>query len=190
LWNEKLVDHVQITVAESIGIEGRGRYFDEAGIMRDMIQNHLLQVLTLVAMEPPVSTDADSIRDEKVKVLRAIRSMTAEEVRTRTVRGQYAAGFVNGRDVPGYCEEPDVAEDSTTETYAAIQLTVDSWRWAGTPFFLRAGKRMTRRVTEVAIHFRSPPRLLYRGTGIRPVRGNVLLLRIQPDEGIALRFAS
>ncbi|MBK8980492.1 MAG: glucose-6-phosphate dehydrogenase [Planctomycetes bacterium] len=190
LWNHKYVDHVQITVAESLGLEGRGGYFESAGILRDMIQNHLLQVLTLVAMEPPVASDGDSIRDEKVKVLRAIRSLTPEKVADRTVRGQYARGFVKGEEVPGYQQEPDVAPDSTTETYAAIRLHVDTWRWAGTPFFLRSGKRLARRVTEVAIHFERPPHLLYGDIDRNRLDQNVLLLRIQPDEGVSLRFGS
>jgi glucose-6-phosphate 1-dehydrogenase len=190
LWNEKYIDHVQITVAESIGVEGRGGYFEEAGIIRDMIQNHLLQVMTLVAMEPPVSSDANAIRDEKVKVLRSIRSMTPEQVRTRTVRGRYQSGYVSGQDVRGYLDEADVAPDSTTETYAAVKLYVDSWRWAGTPFFLRAGKRLARRVTEIAIHFKRPPHLLYGGVHRKHLHENVLLLRIQPDEGVSLRFGA
>lgn len=190
LWNEKFIDHVQITVAESIGIEGRGKYFEESGIIRDMIQNHLLQVMTLVAMEPPVSSDANSIRDEKVKVLRAVRSLSPELVAQRTVRGQYARGFVQGREVFGYREEPDVAPESRTETYAAIRLQIDNWRWANTPFFLRAGKRLARRVTEVAIHFKRPPHLLYGNVHRRNLESNVLLIRVQPDEGISLRFGA
>lgn len=190
LWNEKYIDHVQITVAESIGVGGRGGYFEEAGIIRDMIQNHLLQVMTLVAMEPPVSSDANAIRDEKVKVLRAIRSMSPSQVRERTVRGQYGRGFVQGQERNGYLDEEDVAPDSRTETYAAVKLYVDSWRWAGTPFILRAGKRLARRVTEVAIHFRRPPHLLYGGLHRKHLHENVLLLRIQPDEGVSLRFGA
>ena len=190
LWNEKYVDHVQITVAESIGIEGRGAYYEEAGIVRDMIQNHLLQVLSLVAMEPPAYPDADAVRDEKVKVLRAIRSLSPELVRDRTVRGQYVRDFVAGVEAPGYREEDGVAEDSTTETYAAMRLDVDNWRWAGTPFFLRAGKRLARRATEIAIHFKRPPHVLYGGLHGIDLQQNILLLRIQPDEGISLRFGS
>ncbi|MFO1054134.1 MAG: glucose-6-phosphate dehydrogenase [Planctomycetota bacterium] len=190
LWNEKFIDHVQITVAESIGIEGRGGYFEESGIIRDMIQNHLLQVMTLVAMEPPASSDANAIRDEKVKVLRAIRSLSPEAVEQRTVRGQYTGGFVQGRDVVGYREEKDVAKESRTETYAAVRLHIDNWRWAGTPFFLRAGKRLARRVTEIAIHFKRPPHLLYGNVHRKHLHENVLLIRIQPDEGISLRFGA
>ncbi|MGE0142513.1 MAG: glucose-6-phosphate dehydrogenase [Planctomycetota bacterium] len=190
LWNEKFVDHVQITVAESIGIGDRGKYFEEAGIIRDMIQNHLLQVMTLVAMEPPVSSDANAIRDEKVKVLRAIRSLTPELAAQRTIRGQYTGGYVNGREATAYRAERDVAPDSATETYAAIRLHIDNWRWAGTPFFLRAGKRLARRVTEIAIHFKRPPYLLYGNIRRRDLHENVLLIRVQPDEGISLRFGA
>ena len=190
LWNEKFVDHVQITVAESIGVEGRGAYFEEAGIIRDMIQNHLLQVLTLVAMEPPVSLAADDVRDEKVKVLRAIRSFSPDQAVLNTVRGQYSREFVSGVEVPGYREEPGVNPESRTETYAAVRVQVENWRWAGTPFFLRAGKRLPRRVTEIAIFFKKPPHMLFDSLGTRTLDPNVLLLRIQPDEGVSLRFGS
>jgi glucose-6-phosphate 1-dehydrogenase len=187
LWNEKYIDHVQITVAESIGVGSRGAYFEESGIIRDMIQNHLLQVLTLVAMEPPIALTATAVRDEKVKVLKAIRSFKPEEVQVATVRGQYTAAPFAGEDVPGYVEEEGVPKDSRTETFAAVRLQVNNWRWAGTPFFLRSGKRLPRRATEVAIHFKRPPLTLFAKGGVQP---NVLLLRIQPDEGITLRFGS
>ncbi len=187
LWNEKYIDHVQLTVAESIGVEGRGAYFEEAGIIRDMIQNHLLQVLTLVAMEPPVDLSADAVRDEKVKVLRAIESFSKQEVADNTVRGQYVSDYVGGQEVPGYLQETGVAEASLTETFAAVRLRVGNWRWANTPFFLRSGKRLPRRVTEVAIHFKRPPHHLFAGNRLDP---NVLLLRVQPDEGISIRFGS
>jgi glucose-6-phosphate 1-dehydrogenase len=190
LWNEKYVDHVQITVAEAIGVEGRGAYFEEAGIVRDMIQNHLLQVLTLVAMEPPVALQADAVRDEKVKVLRAIEAFAPEEVPVATVRGQYRRAFVAGVEVPGYREEPGVAKASQTETYAAVRLRVGNWRWASTPFYLRAGKRLARRVTEVAILFKRPPHHLFRKADGEAVDRNVLILRIQPDEGISVGFGS
>ncbi len=188
LWNEKFVDHVQITVAESIGVGSRGGYFEESGIIRDMIQNHLMQVLTLVAMEPPAAMSADAVRDEKVKVLKAIRSFAPETVEQATVRAQYTKGPFAGETVKGYREEEGVAKDSLTETYAAVRLHVDNWRWARTPFFLRSGKRLPRRVTEVAIHFKQPPHLLFEGG--KPLQPNVLLLRIQPDEGVALRFGA
>jgi glucose-6-phosphate 1-dehydrogenase len=188
LWNEKFVDHVQITVAESIGVGSRGGYFEESGIIRDMIQNHLMQVMTLVAMEPPAALTADAVRDEKVKVLKAIRSFRPEEVDHATVRAQYTAGAFAGEDVKGYRQETGVPEDSVTETYAAVRLFVDNWRWSRTPFFLRSGKRLPRRVTEVAIQFKQPPHLLFEGG--KPLQPNMLLLRIQPDEGVALRFGA
>jgi len=188
LWNEKFVDHVQITVAESIGVGTRGGYFEESGIIRDMIQNHLMQVLTLVAMEPPAALTADAVRDEKVKVLKAIRSFRPEEVGQATMRAQYTHGFFEGEEVNGYREEHGVAADSRTETYAAVRLQVENWRWSQTPFYLRAGKRLPRRVTEVAIQFKQPPHLLFEGG--KPLQPNVLLLRIQPDEGVALRFGA
>jgi glucose-6-phosphate 1-dehydrogenase len=189
LWNEQFVDHVQITVAESIGVGTRGAYFEEAGIVRDMIQSHILQVLTLVAMEPPVSLDADAVRDEKVKVLRAIRDYDVDDVARALVCGQYQGGSMAGEDVRGYLEEDGVAKASRTETYAAMRLEIGNWRWGRTPFFLRSGKRMTRRVTEVAIRFKKPPHHLFERGG-RAADPNTLLLRIQPDEGISLRFGS
>jgi glucose-6-phosphate 1-dehydrogenase len=188
LWNEKFVDHVQITVAESIGVGSRGGYFEESGIIRDMIQNHLMQVLTLVAMEPPAALTADAVRDEKVKVLKAIRSFRPEEVDVATVRAQYTRGSFAGEDCKGYREEEGVGKESVTETYAAVRMQVNTWRWANTPFILRSGKRLPRRVTEVAIHFKQPPHLLFEGG--KPLLPNVLLLRIQPDEGVALRFGA
>ncbi|MCA8955263.1 MAG: glucose-6-phosphate dehydrogenase [Planctomycetes bacterium] len=187
LWNGNFIDHVQITVAESIGVEGRGAYFEEAGVLRDMIQNHLLQVLTLVAMEPPVSLASNHVRDEKVKVLHAIRSFAPHEVAENTVRGRYTKDFVGGVEVPGYLDEPGVSSDSNTETYAAVRLEIHNWRWGGTPFFLRSGKRLPRRVSEIAIHFKRPPHHLFANNDLSP---NILLLRIQPDEGISLRFGS
>jgi glucose-6-phosphate 1-dehydrogenase len=188
LWNEKFVDHVQITVAESIGVGSRGGYFEESGIIRDMIQNHLMQVLSLVAMEPPAALSADAVRDEKVKVLKSIRSFRPEDVARATVRAQYARSSFGGEVVPGYTEEEGVPAGSNTETYAAVRLQIENWRWSGTPFFLRAGKRLPRRVTEVAIQFKQPPHLLFEGG--KPPHPNVLLLRIQPDEGVALRFGA
>jgi glucose-6-phosphate 1-dehydrogenase len=188
LWNEKFVDHVQITVAESIGVGSRGGYFEESGIIRDMIQNHLMQVLTLVAMEPPTSLTADAVRDEKVKVLKAIRSFRPDEVDAATVRAQYTRGSFGGEEVKGYRDEEGVPAESVTETYAAVRLHVDNWRWARTPFFLRSGKRLPRRVTEVAITFKQPPLSLFDGGKWQTP--NVLLLRIQPDEGVALRFGA
>jgi glucose-6-phosphate 1-dehydrogenase len=176
LWNHKYVDHVQITVAEKIGLEGRGDYFDEAGIARDIIQNHALQILSLVAMEPPASLDADAVRDEKVKAVRSIRPIRPEDVGKCTVRGQYA----------GYRSEEGVRPDSTTESYAALRFHLDNWRWGGTPFYVRAGKCMPKRVTEVAVQFRSIPQVLFARMNREEVRPNLLVIRIQPDEGIHL----
>jgi glucose-6-phosphate 1-dehydrogenase len=184
LWNHKYIDHVQLTVAESIGVEGRGGYYEEAGTTRDMVQNHMFQLLCLTAMEPPVSLVADAIRDEKVKVLQALRPVPPEEVASSTVRAQYDGGVVGGEKVPGYLDEPDVAADSRTETYVALRMFVDNWRWAGVPFYLRAGKRMTKRVTEVALRFRAVPHHLFEQHSVP----NTLALRIQPDEGITLKF--
>ena len=187
LWNQNYIDHVQITVAESIGVGSRGSYFEESGITRDMIQNHLLQVLTLVAMEPPVSLAANAVRDEKVKVLHGIRTFKPKEVPRNTVRGQYTRDYVGGEEVPGYLEEEGVSADSMTETYTAVRLQINNWRWGKTPFLLRSGKRLPRRVSEVAIHFRRPPLHLFHGNELSQ---NILLLRIQPDEGVSLRFGS
>ena len=189
VWNNRFVDHVQITGAETVGVEARGRYFDEVGILRDMVQNHLMQVMSLAAMEPPIAFDADAVRDEKLKVLKALRTIPPAEIDLQVVRAQYAPGSIAGRDVPAYRTEPDVSPTSTTETFVALKLFIDSWRWAGVPFYLRSGKRLPKRVTEIAIVFKEAPHLLFgrRGETIRP---NVLSIRIQPDEGIALNFGS
>ena len=188
LWNEKFVDHVQITVAESIGVGSRGGYFEESGVIRDMIQNHLMQVMTLVAMEPPAAMTADAVRDEKVKVLKAIRTFDPAQVEADTVRAQYTAGSFGGQDVNGYKQEEGVPQDSVTETFAAVKLQIDNWRWSRTPFFLRSAKRLPRRVSEVAIQFKQPPHMLYGGE--QSAQPNILLLHIQPDEGVALRFGA
>ena len=190
IWDRRYVDHVQITVAESIGVEDRGGYYDSSGALRDMIQNHLSQLLTLVAMEPPVSYDPDAVRDEKVKVLRAIKPIAPEEVDRYTVRGQYGAGSVNGRPLAGYREERGVAPDSQTETYVALKLFIDSWRWAGVPFYLRSGKALPRRVSEIAIQFKTVPIMLFADTPMHDIEPNVLAIKIQPDEGITLKFGS
>ena len=176
LWNHKYIDHVQITVAEKIGVEGRGNYFDTSGIARDMLQNHAMQILSLVAMEPPVSLDANAVRDEKVKAVRAIRPITKADVPRMTVRGQYS----------GYRTEAGVADGSITETYAALKLHVDNWRWAGTPFFVRAGKALPSRATEIAVYFKAIPQVLFAKMKREDVKPNVLVMRIQPDEGIHL----
>lgn len=187
LWNNRYVDHVQITGAEALGVEGRGGYFEEAGILRDMVQNHLMQVLCLAAMEPPVAFDEASVRDEKLKVLRSLRPLTVKDVKEHVVRGQYSAGSVMAQRVPGYREEKGVHPDSATETFVAMELFIDNWRWAGVPFFLRSGKRMPKRVTEISIHFKQTPCTLF---GPGQVIPNVMSVRIQPDEGIRLSFGS
>jgi glucose-6-phosphate 1-dehydrogenase len=189
IWNRQYVDHIQLTVAEAVGVEDRGNYYETAGVLRDMIQNHMFQLLALVAMEPPISFAADAVRDEKVKVLQAIRPMSADEIRDRTVRGQYGAGLVGEQPAPAYRREPKVSPASTTETYAALKLFVENWRWAGVPFYLRSGKRLARRRTEIVVEFRRPPLLLLEtavmGGEIDP---NRLVLHIQPDEGIELQM--
>ncbi len=188
IWNRDYIDHVQITVAENIGVEGRGGYYDESGAIRDMMQNHLLQLATLVAMEPPSGFDANVVRDEKVKVLHAIEPMSEEDVAHRTVRGQYEHGWLGTEEIIGYREEKGVPPGSQTETYVAAKLAIDNWRWAGVPFYLRTGKRLPKRVTEVAIQFKRPPFSLFRKTGADELHPNVLSLRIQPNEGISLKF--
>jgi glucose-6-phosphate 1-dehydrogenase len=190
LWNQKYVDHVQITAAESLGIEGRGGYYEQAGALRDMVQNHMLQVLSLVAMEPPVANEANAIRDEKVKVLRAIRRIRPEEVDRFVVRGQYGPGLVLGERVPGYREEVGVRADSRTETFVALRLAIESWRWAGVPFLLRTGKRLPKRVTEVCIQFRKPPLHLFGEDTASSVAPNALVINVQPDEGVSLRIGA
>ena len=188
LWNNRFVDHVQITGAETLGVEGRGGYFEQAGILRDMVQNHLFQILALTAMEPPVNFSADAVRGEKTKVLQALRPVDGDNLESRVVRGQYAEGSVLGRAVPGYREEPGTDPKSATETFVALKLFVDNWRWAGVPFYLRSGKRMPKKVTEIAIHFKAAPHRLFGSpSGVEP---NVLAIRIQPDEGILLQLGS
>ena len=188
IWNRRYVDHVQITAAESVGIENRGGYYEQAGIVRDMFQNHLLQLLCLTAMEPPVGFSADAVRDEKGKLLKSVRPIAPEEVAAAAVRGQYGPGKIDGKEVVGYRQEPGVAKNSSTVTYAAIKLFIDNWRWEGVPFYLRSGKRMANRVTEIAIEFKRPPLLLFKASAIEEVSPNVLVLRIQPDEGVSLTF--
>jgi glucose-6-phosphate 1-dehydrogenase len=190
LWNRNHVDHVQITVSETIGVEARGAYYEEAGALRDMIQNHILQLLCLVAMEPPVTFDADPVRDEKTKVLRAIRPIAPEEVDRLAVRGQYGPGFLGGRRVAGYREEPGVSPRSISETYAALELQVDNWRWAGVPFYLRTGKRLARRASEIAVQFKRTPHLVFRRDPEVLAEPNLLVLRIQPNEGMSLSFGA
>jgi glucose-6-phosphate 1-dehydrogenase len=188
IWNRNYVDNVQITTAESIGVEGRAGYYDSAGALRDMVQSHLLQLLTVVAMEPPARYSGNAVRDEKVKVLRSVVPPAGEEeVRRWVVPGQYGPGYVGGKAVPGYREEEDVASDSKTETFVALRLKVDNWRWNGVPFFLRTGKRLPRRVTEVAVSLKKVPHMIFGGAEVKP-SPDVISMRIQPDEGIAIRF--
>lgn len=188
IWDRRYVDHVQITVAETIGIGNRGSYYERAGVIRDIMQNHMLQLVSLVAMEPPAEFTPDAVRNEKVKVLKALR--VDDSHGDGTVRGQYGPGVINGQFVPGYTQEPDVAPDSTTETYLAMRLKIDNWRWAGVPFYVRSGKRLPRRVTEIAIQFKMPPLLLFSERTANEIQPNLLVLNIQPDEGISLRFSA
>jgi glucose-6-phosphate 1-dehydrogenase len=188
LWNRHYIDHIQITVAESVGIEHRGGYYDRAGALRDMIQNHLLQILCLIAMEAPVSFNGNEVRNKKVDVLHAIRPIPFEQINDFAVRGQYAAGWIEGQRVKAYQDEPDVAAGSLTETYAALKLFVDNWRWQGVPFYLRTGKRLPAKVSEVAIQFRPVPHQTFPAAALMDWRPNRLLLAIQPQEGIFLRF--
>ena len=189
LWNRRYVNHVQITAAESIGVEGRGAYYQEAGALADMIQNHMLQVMATIAMEPSASFRADSVRDERSKLLRSIRRMTPDEIRANSAPGQYGAGRVGGADMPGFRQEPGVDAESQTDTYAAVTIFVENWRWAGVPFYLRSGKRLPKRVTEIAIQFNAAPLAIFDGEmdGSGP---NLLIVRIQPEEGISLKFLS
>ncbi|MBN2000172.1 glucose-6-phosphate dehydrogenase [candidate division KSB1 bacterium] len=189
IWNRRYVDHVQITVAEKVGVEGRGRFFEETGILRDIVQNHMLQLLCLTAMEPPSTFDANAVRDEKVKVLQSIRAIEIDQVENTTVRAQYAAGSMDGIMKKGYLQEEGVDPLSSTETFTALQLYPDNWRWAGVPFYLRTGKRLPKRVTEISIYFKDAPLKIF-GKRADDVKPNVLTLNIQPDEGISLRFDS
>ena len=185
VWNQRYIDHVQITVAETLGVESRGGYYDTAGVLRDMIQSHLFQLLALVAMEPPFSFRSDAIRDEKAKVLHAIHPLQPEDVLTHTVRGQYGEGTLDGIVVPAYRHEANVSPTSNTETYAAIKLYIDNWRWADVPFYLRSGKALPKRLTEIAIQFRRAPLMLFRHVTAQPSQANRLILHIQPREGIS-----
>jgi glucose-6-phosphate 1-dehydrogenase len=193
VWNRRYVNHVQITAAESIGVEGRGAYYQEAGALRDMIQNHLLQVMATVAMEPPAVFEATAVRDERAKLLRSIRIPKPDEVLADAVPGQYGAGRVGGQLLPGFREEPGVSPDAQTDTYAAVTFFVDNWRWAGVPFYIRTGKRMPKRVTDIAIQFNSAPHAVFSrepAAGAESTQPNLLVLRVQPEEGISLRFLS
>jgi glucose-6-phosphate 1-dehydrogenase len=190
LWNRRYVNHVQITAAESIGVEGRGAYYQQAGALRDMVQNHLLQVLATIAMEPPAAFEPEAVRDERAKLLRSIRIWKPEEVAAHAVAGQYGPARIGGEEVPGFRQEPGVDPESPTETYAALTLFVDNWRWAGVPFYLRTGKRLPKGVTDVAVQFHSAPLALFEDGGAADTLPSLLIVRIQPDEGISLRFLS
>jgi glucose-6-phosphate 1-dehydrogenase len=190
LWNRRYIDHVQITVAETVGVEQRGGYYDHAGALRDMVPNHLCQLVSLIGMEPPASLDADAIRDEQVKLLKSVRPLTPADVSRVAVRGQYGPGQAGGKPVPGYRQEPNVAPNSTTETFVALKLEVDNWRWADVPFYLRTGKRLGRRDTEIVVQFRRAPHLLFRNTAITACQANQLVVNVQPQEGVSLRFGA
>jgi len=195
IWNRRYIDHVQITAAETVGVERRAAYYEGAGALRDMVQNHLMQVLALVAMEPPIAFSAENVRDRKLDVLLSIQPLleatngkAAGSGESNVVRAQYAAGWVNGTEVPGYREEDGVKRDSVTETYVAMRLHVDSWRWAGVPFYIRTGKRLPKRTTEIAIQFRRPPLHIFKRVSPTSISPNLLIVNVQPDEGISLRF--
>src|SRR2546425_4606895 len=190
LWNAKYVDHVQLTVAEEEGAGLRAGYYEEAGALRDMVQNHILQVLAMIAMEPPWSLDPENVRDAKLNVLRCLRPLTAGDIDKQVVRAQYGPGYHHGEEVPGYRREEGVRRDSTTETYVALKVFIDNWRWAGVPFYIRTGKRMPKRVSEAAIYFKPVPEILFNTNRDAPLEPNVLTLRIQPDEGFSLRLSS
>jgi glucose-6-phosphate 1-dehydrogenase len=190
LWNRNFIDSVQITAAETVGVEQRGGYYETSGALRDMVPNHLFQLLSLTAMEPPISFDADAVRDKQAEILHAVQVPNPEDVLTTAVRGQYGEGLVEGERLPGYRSEPNVSATSNTETYVALKLQVDTWRWAGVPFYLRTGKRLPTRTTEIAIQFRRSPIVLFRKTKIADLQTNRLVIHIQPDEGISLRFGA
>jgi len=188
LWNAKYVDHVQVTVAEQVGVEGRGPYYEQAGALRDIVQNHMMHLLCLVAMEPPLALEADAVRDEKVKVLRSLRPIPPECAADGVVRGQYGGGEMGGEPVCAYRDEEGVADESLTETFVAMKLFIDNWRWAGVPFYVRTGKRMAVRMTEISIHFKPIPQVLFGAPPRGPLPPNILAVRIQPNDGISMRF--
>jgi glucose-6-phosphate 1-dehydrogenase len=190
LWNHKYIDHVQITVSEAEGVGTRATHYEETGALRDMVQNHMLQLLCLVAMEPPYSLDPDVVRNARIDVLRCLRPITGQDVERVTVRAQYSSGTVHGQEVPGYRREPGISPDSTTETYVALKAYIEDWRWAGVPFYLRTGKALPRRASEVAVQFKDIPQILFNANPAMPQAPNVLTLRIQPEEGMSLRIIS
>ena len=190
LWNRHYIDHVQITASETVGVEHRGGFYETAGALRDMVPNHLFQLLTMTAMEPPISFDADEVRNKQAEILHAILPLTPEEVLTNAVRGQYGPGDVKGKQLPGYRDEPDVDSQSNTETFVALKLLVDNWRWAGVPFYLRTGKSLAKRTTEIVVQFRRTPFVLFRNTGVKNIETNRMVIHIQPEEGISLSFGA
>ena len=190
IWNRRYIDHVQISVAETVGIEQRGSYYDQAGALRDMVPNHIMQLISLTAMEPPISFHADAVRDEQAKILHAIQPLSAEDVLSRTVRGQYGEGAVGNERMVAYRSEQDVPADSKTETFVAMKLLIDNWRWADVPFYLRTGKALASHSTHIVIQFRRAPFVLFRETPVENLMPNQLILHIQPEEGISLRFAA
>jgi len=190
IWNRRYVDHVQITVSETVGVEKRGGYFDMAGTLRDMVPNHLFQLLSLTTMEPPISFSSDAVHDEQSKILHAIQPLSAEDVLRYAVRGQYGPGEINGESLPGYRQEQGVPPDSRTETFVAVKVLIDNWRWADVPFYIRTGKRLGARHTEVAIQFKRAPLVLFRDTPINTLKHNQLVMHMAPDEGISLRFGA
>jgi glucose-6-phosphate 1-dehydrogenase len=188
VWNRRYIDHVQITAAETVGVEQRAAYYEGAGALRDMVQNHLMQVLALVAMEPPIAFSAENVRDRKLDVILSMQPFVNDGSPDHVIRAQYTAGWVNGGAVPGYREEPGVSPTSTTETYVAMRAYLDSWRWAGVPFYIRTGKRLPKRTTEIAIQFRRPPLHIFGRVSPTPIAPNLLIVNVQPDEGISIRF--
>jgi glucose-6-phosphate 1-dehydrogenase len=186
-WNHNTIDHIQVTVAEEIGIEGRWDYFDKTGQLRDMVQNHLLQILTFIAMEPPVNLEAESIHNEKIKVLKALRPITSNNVDEKTVRGQYTSGYVNRNEVPGYLEEEGANKKSATESFVAIRVDIDNWRWAGVPFYLRTGKRMHHKRTEIVVYFKQLPHNIFKDSYLR-LPPNKLIIHLQPNEGVEIEI--
>jgi glucose-6-phosphate 1-dehydrogenase len=187
VWNRNYIDYVEITAAETVGVENRAAFYEETGALRDMVANHLLQLLALTAMEPPVAFDADSVREQKVQVFRSIRPMSIRDVARFTARGQYGSGAIDGKRVPGYRQEPGVDPGSVTETYAAVRFQIENWRWAGVPFYIRTGKRLTRNLTEIRVHLKPTPQALFASTS-SVIDPNVITISIQPDEGISIAF--
>ena len=190
IWNRRYIDHVQITAAETVGVETRGGYYETSGALRDMVPNHLFQLLSLTAMEPPISFSANAVRDEQAKVLNAIPPLTHEDVLSRTVRGQYGEGIIGGAPVPAYRAEANVSPASSTDSFVALKLNIDNWRWADVPFYVRTGKRLASRATEIVIQFRRAPFMLFRKTGVGDLTTNQLVIRVAPSEGISLRFGA